>query len=293
MAGIQVKSTPIATPDGTANIYRLKRPRVTEQTVRTLAGQLGMRADPSFGRISSDADKLIFSEQHLELTVFRSSGAIRFIDRSRWQVDDRRSDLLIEDAAATRLATSLIRKNGLAPAGGNARFLKTSRLRIGTASREGHAVAERTIDVAVALQRMVDKTPVDGPGGKIVVYFDQEQRLSGIEKIWREIGSVHRHDQPHRPVEDAIQEMDVHFRAKRGSIEIEDVRYGYFEEGWKTQQQYLQPAYIIFGLFMSPNSNVRKRTIYVAPALAKPMGQLTPPLEQKPRQRPRREVRQA
>jgi hypothetical protein len=287
MADIQVKKALISAPRGTANIFRLKGPTINEQTIRKIARLVGMQADARSGMLCIDADTLTYSEQHLQLTLFRGSGAIRLIDRSRWQIDDRRTDLDIADAEARRLASALIRKNKLAPAAADSRLLKVSRLRVGAATRDGREVSERAIDVGVAFQRMIDKIPVDGPGGKIIVYMDQERRLSGVEKIWRELGAIYRRNQPHRPIEDALKEMDQHFRKKSGIIEIEEIRYGYFEEGWRETQRYIQPAYIIFGMHASHGNASQKRTIYVAPALVNPVGRLTPPLERKPRQRPR------
>lgn len=286
MAEIKVAGKLIPTPSNGANIYRLKSPNVTEKSVRALARQLGMRADAKSGRLSSDADKLSYVEEHLELTIYRASGGVRLIDRSRWQIDDRKSDLLITDEVATRLAMNLIKKNKFARTA-EVKFLKAARLRVGEATKDGENVSERTIDVAVAMQRLVDKIPVDGPGGKIIVYFDSERNLSGMEKIWRDIGGVHRCNQPWRPAESALDEMAAHFRTKQGIIEIQEMRYGYFEDGWRTSQQYLQPAYVIFGMLTSPDGRIRKRTIYVAPALVNAVGRITPPLQRKPSQRAR------
>jgi hypothetical protein len=66
--------------------------------------------------------------------------------------------------AATRLAKNYVKKYELAPSG-PMKFFKTARLRVGEATEGGGEASERTIDVAVALQRLVDKIPVDGPGG--------------------------------------------------------------------------------------------------------------------------------
>jgi hypothetical protein len=286
MAEIKVTAKLIPTPKKPANIYRLSRPSVSERNIRTLARQFGMRPDAKSGRLSSDAERITYAEQHLELTINRVSGGIRFIDRSRWQIDDRKSDLRIEDAAARRLATNVIKKYKLARTA-EMKFLKASRLRVGVATRDGKQASERTIDVAIAMQRMVDKIPVDGPGGKIIVYLDHEGNLTGLEKIWREISGVHRRSQAHRPPQSAIEEMVAHFKTNQGIIEVQDVRYGYFEDDWHTDQRYLQPAYIIFGMLGSSDGSSRKRTIYVAPALVNPVGRITPPLKKRLPQKPR------
>jgi hypothetical protein len=276
----------IETPRIPARIYRLKTPSVNEKAIRALAGQLGMRADAKAGRLTSDEDKLMLSDGNLQLTMYRASGGIRFVDRARWQVDDRKSDLDIEDAAATRLAQSYIKKNDLAPAD-QLKFFKAARLRVGEATEGGREASERTIDVAVALQRLVDKIPVEGPGGQVIVYFDHEKQATGLEKIWRDTDVVFRRGQSYRTPQSAIDEMAEHFRSKQGTIEVQEVRFGYFEDGWRAKQQYLQPAYTIFGMLTSADSPIRKRTIYVATALTNGVGRITPPLQAKPPQRVR------
>lgn len=280
----------IGTPRGQARIYRLNTPRVNERTVRALARRFGMRAEKQFGALRSDEDKLTYTEGHFELTVYRASGALRFIDRARWQVDDRQSDLKMEDAEARRIAQRWVRKLKLAPSG-QTKFLKAARLRVGEATADGKEATERTIDVAVALQRWVDRIPVDGPGGKIVVYLDHEGKPTGVERIWRETAGVHRRGASYRSPQEAINEMAEHYRSKRGVIEVQEARFGYFEEGRRSRQRYLQPAYVIVGVIGSSDSAVRKRAIYVAPALANAVGRITPPLERKPPQRPRTEAK--
>jgi len=286
MADIKMAGKLIATPRVPARIYRLKPPSVNEKAIRALAGQLGMRADARAGRLTSDEDKLMFSDGNLQLTMYRASGGIRFIDRARWQVDDRKSDLNIEDAAATRLAQSYIKKNDLAP-GDQMKFFKAARLRVGEATEGGREASERTIDVAVAMRRLVDKIPVEGPGGQVIVYFDHEKQATGLERIWRDTDVVFRRGQSYRTPQNAIDEMAEHFRSKQGTIEVQEVRFGYFEDGWHAKQQYLQPAYTIFGMLTSPDSAIRKRTIYVATALTNAVGRITPPLQAKPDQRAR------
>lgn len=289
MAEIKVNVKLIPTPRGRARIYRLKPPSVNEKAVRGLARLLGMQADAKSGTLKSDADKLTYSQGLLELTMYRASGGIRFIDRGRWQVDDRKSNLRIDDAAASRLAQNFVRKYKLAPSA-ETKFLKAARLHVGEATEGGKEASERTIDVAVALQRLVDKIPVDGPGGKVVVYLDYERRPTAIERIWREIAGVHKVGASYRTPQNALEDMAAHFKAKQGVIEVQEIRFGYFEEGWRSKQRYLQPAYVIIGMLTSPDGLVRKRTIYVAPALTNAVGRITPPLESKRPQRARREA---
>src|SRR5882724_9684745 len=136
MADIKIKTKPTSPKGKPAPIYRLASPSVNEKAIRALAKQLGMQADAKYGEFKGDADKLTLSEGHLELTMHRASGAVRFIDRTRWQVDDRQSDFKIEDAAASRLAQSVTRKYELAPAA-ETKFLKAARLHVAEATSAG------------------------------------------------------------------------------------------------------------------------------------------------------------
>jgi len=280
MAEIKVAGKLISTPRGRARIYRLKAPSVNEKAVRALAQRFGMQAGAKSGTLKSDADKLTYSEGHLELTMYRASGGIRFIDRTRWQVDDGKSSLKINDAAASRLAQNFVRKHKLALSA-ETKFLKAARLHVGEATEGGKEASDRTIDVAVALQRLVNKIPVDGPGGKVIVYLDHEGQATGLERIWREIAGVHRRSKSYRTPQNALDDAAAHFRAKQGVIEVQEMRFGYFEEGWRSKQQYLQPAYVIIGMLTSRDRSIRKRTIYVAPALSNAVGHITPPLQRK------------
>ena len=288
MADIKIK-TQLPAPTGKpAAIYRLVTPRVNERSIRELAKQLGMQADSGSGVLTSDVDKLTFAVGHLELTMHRASGAIRFIDRARWQVDDRRSELKIGDEEATRLAQSVTQKYKLAPAA-ETKFLKAARLHVGEATRAGKEASDRIIDVAVALQRLVNKIPVDGPGGKVIVYLNAARELTGFQRVWRELDGVHKAGASYRSPRSAVEDMAAHFAKKRAVIEVQEVRFGYFEEGPRSKQRYLQPAYVIIGMLSAPEGGSRKRTVYVTPALTNNTGRITPPLEVKRPQRRRAE----
>jgi hypothetical protein len=287
MAEIIAPDKLMPTPLGRANIYTLKPPIVNEKSVRALARRLGVNPGKS-EKITFDADKIVYSVGHLELTVYRASGGIRFLDRSRWQVDDRKSDLKMEDAEAARVAQSLVKKYRLV-ATLQTKVLKVARLRVGEATKEGKEASERTIDVAIALQRVINKIPVDGPGGKVIIYLDHERQMTGFELILRETSRIHKAGVFRSP-QDAIGDMTRHFEQKQARIEIDEIRLGYFEEGWRSNQKYLQPAYVIFGMITAPTSRIRKRTIFVTPALSNGIGPITPPLERRRPQPGRKEV---
>jgi hypothetical protein len=287
MAEILVGDHLIEPPHRAADVFRLHRPQVTSETVRALARQLGLPGERTAAELTESFGKLSYAERMQTLTVHTASGGFRFVDETRWHRDDGETDLAGDDAVGRRLALEVLQRIGLQPADGESRFLETTALRVGAASREGLQAPERTIDLGVVIQRVVDGVPVEGPGGKTVVYLDQKHELSGAERIWRPIEAVHRRAAPLRPATRAIAEMDVHLRDRQGRIQITEIRYGYFEQGLADPQEYLEPAWIVFGLLDSPSGASARRTIFVASALEQPMAQLTPPLASRTIQPPR------
>lgn len=265
-------------PRGRADVIQLKRPVVNEKSVLRLATQLGMEAKT--GTLATSPDRVVYKEGFTELTVFRASGGFRFLDRSRWQVDDGKSNLRMTDADVWKRARAIAVKMKLAPAK-EFRFGKAARLHVAAANLEAKESYDRVIDVAVALQRLIGQVPVDGPGGRLVIYLDGKGDVTGIERIWRDRAKVFRKGGPLRPLDDLIAEMSAHYRTKGGLIEVQEIRTAYFEEGWHSEQKYLQPAYIVIGLAMSQNEGLRKKVVYVAPALTNAPGRITPPLARK------------
>src|SRR5262249_48833110 len=139
--------------------------------------------------------------------------------------------------------------------------------------------------------RLIDKIPVDGPGGKVIVYLDHEKQVTGIERIWREIERVHRPGKAYRTPQNALDDMARHYTAKLGIIEVQEMRFGYFEEGWRSKQQYMQPVYLKTGLLPPQDAHIQKRPVYVTPPLSNAVAHIPPPLKQKPRQLTRQPAR--
>lgn len=279
------KGARLTVPRGQADVIQLKPPVVNEKSVRRLAAQLGLEAKT--GILATSPDRVVYKEGFMELTVFRASGGFRFLDRSRWQLDDGKSNLRIKDADAGKRARAFALKMKLAPAK-EFRFGKAARLHVAAADLDNKESYDRVIDVAVALQRQVGRVPVDGPGGRLVIYFDANGDVTGIEKIWRDRAKVFRKGGPFRTLDDLTAEMSAHYRTKDGLIEVQEIRTAYFEEGWRGEQKYLQPAYIVIGLAMLQNEGIRKKVVYVAPALSNAPARITPPLARKKPLKPRR-----
>ena len=140
----------------------------------------------------------------------------------------------------------------------------------------------RIIDVAVCLQPVVRGVPLDGPGGKVMVYLDHEG-LTCIDHLSRRVGSIYRKVTGLRSPEYAI-DLATRDWNRRGvyGVEINEVRFCYFELGWNDEQKYLQPAYIVLATLIGPDERIRTGDIFVTPAAMNPAGTLVPPIS-KPR----------
>jgi hypothetical protein len=281
MVEIMMTARPKRPERKTAPVYRLAAPRVNERALRTMARQFGLSADKAGGTLCSDSEKLVYTEGDLELVMYRASGGIRFRNVATFQRDDGGPDFEISDEAAHRQALAVLKRYQWDTKG--RRFLKAARLRVGEMDRERKMARQRTIDVAVALERVVDGLPVDGPGGKTVVYLGRDGEVTGFEHLSREIAERSGEGQL-VPPEAAIEHLRRHLRSKSGTVEISDIRFGYFEEGLNSRQRVLQPAYVLTGYTGSPDSRVRRKVVHVAPALERPAARLTPPLRRKPPQ---------
>src|SRR5271165_1669020 len=90
---------------GGVNIYRLRRPDVTQDTVRWVGSRFGLRATVDSGSFILDARGIAYSEASAwGLRLFRHSGGWQYRHATRWQADDGKGHLNIEDKEAARLA---------------------------------------------------------------------------------------------------------------------------------------------------------------------------------------------
>ena len=137
---------------------------------------------------------------------------------------------------------------------------------------------ERIVGVRVLYRRIVDGLPVEGPGGKTVVYLDQERELTGIDHLWRGIESVYEPVRRLRPVEEAIEEVRRQYGAGPGRVEVTDLRLGYFELAWDQDQEYLQPAYIVFLQLIGPDARFRMNAMVPVAAAVNAVGPIEPVL---------------
>lgn len=258
------------------NIYRLQRPDAGEESLRRVAGRFGLRATPERGTIVLNARASAYSEPSgWKLKLFRASGGWQYRHDARWQADDGRSHLTIEEEEAGRLALEALAQREL-PGEPEMERISVERLHIAHADRQGKNHEERIVGARVRLRRILDGLPVDGPGGKTTVYFDHARELTGIDHLWREIDRVYEPVRALRPVEEALDEVRRRYSSGVGRIEVEDIHLGYFELGWDDEQEYLQPAYVFTLRLVSEEPRFRMNAIVAVAAAVNSLRPIEP-----------------
>ncbi|MDB5834876.1 MAG: hypothetical protein JWR14_4706 [Caballeronia sp.] len=245
MPTFQLSTKSPSVPQERVRIFRLAPTRVSQKTVFEVARRFGLKGDMKTGSLCQDSRQTSYSEGSLELVVHHASHGLRFHDRARWQVDDGTSRVEFDDETAIRLAEGIIKAHSVVPLD-ECRVLRVTRLNVGVAEPRTGLAEHRVIDVGVVFGRVIDGIPVEGPGGKVMVYIDHKGDLTGIDRIWRDISGVHADDVPLRSTE-VVQQEALREWGEKGSglVTIDDIRFGYFEHAWDVSQRYLQPAYVL------------------------------------------------
>lgn len=264
-------------PKVKTQILALGPPGANAKAVRELAQSLKLEA--ASVTQAQDATRFTWTAGQHVVAMFKASGAVRYQDRSRWQVDDGKANLKISDAEAEKRALELVSAHKLASPK-EFRLLKVTRLTVGEASGDTKRASERVIDVGVAFQRLVGGVPVDGPGGKLIVYMDHNGELSGFDRIWRPVAKVQAPVRQLLPPKAAEEDLLRYWGRETGRIDVLDVRFGYVELGYQARQAVLQPAYVMPLRIVSPgqaDGEIAIGSVHVFAAAPNAVGRLMPP----------------
>ncbi len=277
-----------AQPDG-LNIYRLRRPEASQTAIRRVGGRFGMAGTIEAGTFIQNARETRYSEPSgWELRMSVPSGGWRYRHSERWQTDDQRSNLIIDDERAARLALEELRKYAL-PVPPELQLVGVQRLRVAHCERDGNNYEERIVGVRALYRRMLDRLRVEGPGGHTVVYLDHQSQLSGIDHMWRDVQDVYEPVTRLRPVEEAFDEVRRRYGRGEGRIEVLDVRLAYYELGWEVLQEYLQPAYVVNVRLIGTDERFRMHAVVPVAAAVNAVAPIEPiqlpsrPQEARPR----------
>ncbi len=283
MPEIKFLSTLENLPQARTQIYRLTPPGITRGKLIDTAMAFGVSGNLGRGRFQEDENKYTYLEGQFSVTVYKVSGGLRYQDISRWQIDDGKSNIKYDDKTAIKRAQEIVRKYKLASLK-ELRVLKVSRLHVGSielATRKGD---ERIIDVGIAFQRVIDRIPVDGPGGKIVVYLDQQGEVTGIDRLWRNIKDAYRPVTKLRSPKLAEEDLRRYWSKHTSyQINVNETRFAYFELGWKETQKYLQPVYVMPMTILSASGRSVMKSVHVYEAATNPVGKIMPTPKIQPR----------
>jgi hypothetical protein len=286
MADVKFLERLDAAPKVKTQIHALAAPGASAKVLRDFATRFGVASKDASQ--AQDAVGFTYTAGQHVLTLFKASGALRYQDVTRWQVDDGESNLKMSDATATKRALAAISEHRLARAN-ECELLKVSRLTVGAANTETKRGHERVIDVGVAFRRTVGGVPVDGPGGKLIVYLDHKGELTGFDRIWRPIRGVRAQVKELKDPQVAEEDLLRYWKAhEAGRIEVQGMRFGYFELGYKDAQRVLQPAYVMPLTLYSQDERISMKSVHVVPAATNAVGKFMPPPKKIVKQRPRR-----
>jgi hypothetical protein len=288
MSKVRIPARMPELPESLPPIFTLRPPRVDEKALLNLARNFRLKAGDEAGSIRRDTSTFTYSEGPFDLILHRASGAFRLKDRNRWQVDHR-SHVELSDDEAVKRARALLKRYKLLPE--ESKVLRVSHLNVAVAGPDRKIQDKRVIDVAVCFQPVVRGVPVDGPGGSVTVYLDHEGEMTCIDHISRRLGPIHRKVTGLRSPEYALEEASRIWE-RRGirEVEINEIRFCYFELGWDDEQSYLQPAYIILATLIGSDERIRTGDIVVIPAAVNSVGRLVAPAPKRTAQRPRTET---
>src|ERR1700675_2358542 len=102
-----------AAPKVKPQINALAPPAASAKALLAFAQAFGVQS-PRAEQAQDPAKFTYTAGQHV-VTLFKASGALRYQDQTRWQVDDGKANFKIGDAEAQKLALDLVRRHKLAP----------------------------------------------------------------------------------------------------------------------------------------------------------------------------------
>lgn len=243
----------------------MKAPVVNTESVTGWVRRLGLQGDPEKGSFTLDSKSITYSEGPFDITLYKASGGLKFRDRSHWQIDDGKTKFEMSDEDAVHESREYLRRTQLVPED-EYKLFKTTHFFVASSDSNGGHHEQRAIDAGVCFQRTIRNFPVEGPGGKAVVYLDAAGGVTGAERVWREPSGVHHEIKRPRPPEAALEDMRSRFEKGEGRVEVNEMRFGYFELGLQETQKFLQPAHISFLRLVSPDERFFRRSVHVMAA---------------------------
>lgn len=202
-----------------------------------------------------------YHEGRFRVSVHRNSGALRYINRDKYAMEPE-SDFKLSPKETERIAQEFLGRTKLYPAQ-QSRLHKITHLRSAVSDTKGKERTERLIDAGVIYRRLVDETPVDGPGGYAMVNVDPEGEVAGLRSVWRQTLQSEAKVKI-IPVSQALEAFEKLVSKVEGELTVTTANFGYFEQGEVDRQSYLEPAYVF--IYVVQNGEVAHKSVEVIAA---------------------------
>lgn len=281
MPKIRFTKAPVDPSGLTSYVIGLEAPVVTEEQGLQLATRFGINVGHDayragardlrrvVGKIEHERLHTTYSNQNQSLVFHAASGAIRYRDHSRWGVDTGKA-VSYDDNEATGVALEFATRMHLLSRK-EYRVSKVKHLHKGTSDLQSGARESRVVNTAVVFQRYVGRIPVEGPGGKMVVFLDASASVVGCDRTWRSFSLDRKRLTDLHELASLTRLFEEHFEgAPEAEIDVLETRFAYYELGPDEVQQFLQPVHIFYYEVKGPFSPMK--AIRVIPAGAHPGG---------------------
>lgn len=266
-------------PSVNSSIFRLAPIGANERKLLSIAKKYKLSGISRKAEIAKTYDTLVYTEKNFQVSLNKYSGAFRFVDMQKWQFDDGEADIGFKDEEVKSIATDFISFHKLAKSN-ELQYYKTTRLEVGSQEKATGKSETRTIDVGVVYQRVINGIPVEGPGGKIVVYIDAYKNVTGCDTLWREIRNEYRAI-PSKMLKAPISfERSLNYLSRKlqlPNVTVDDMRFGYFEDGYDSRQLFMQPVYIAPYTVSSEDGKFITKSFHIYNAARKSVGRIKYP----------------
>lgn len=275
MSVIRFKSELKKLPTTSVKCYQFKEPEVTEESGRKIANAFGIPEEVSKQRTVIEKNEFgyVFRNFQQYLSIDSSSGAIEYRNFDTFNKDLGKA-IDFSDDDAVEIAKKKIRKLEFISLR-DCHLLKIKHLTMGNTDLATKTTTSRIVNVSVIFQRIVDKIPVEGPGGKLAVVLDANSKMCGLHRVWRDISpeeSIEVKPDELQPIGFAKDDLDRKFKKfKDLQIEVFDQNFAYWEMGEHESQKYLQPTVVTKLDFVGPGGITFRKSVHVVPAAKNPM----------------------
>jgi hypothetical protein len=150
----------------------------------------------------------------------------------------------IPDDKVVEIARAFLAKTSLAEDAASELTLgKITHLWQQAASSDGVEPPE-ILDAGVQFARMIDETPVIGPGGYVMVKVLPRATIGGASRVFRRRGAKIATVRV-LPGSDALAAFEQRLRSRQlnSSVRVTRAQFGYFEAGPSQRQRFFEPAY--------------------------------------------------